>query len=134
MTWRAANESNVASAVLETAHRPAGCPNLAERTVAATDTRKGTSRFPGGPDSQSVYAPNWRMQSESNGHPLSRLTPLSRRASTPMRASSVWRKAMKLRHIAVRRPAVFEAAAARLSALPSNVADGARIELAHSEP
>lgn len=55
--WQAASESNGASKVLETSHRPAGDLWLAERTVAATDTLADTTRFPAGPESHSVYAP-----------------------------------------------------------------------------
>ena len=54
-------DSNHARPVLETSHRPAGDLELAERTVAATDTLADTTRFPAGPESHSVCAPKWRM-------------------------------------------------------------------------
>ena len=53
-------DSNHARPVLETSHRPAGDLELSERTVAATDTLADTTRFPAGPESHSVCAPEWR--------------------------------------------------------------------------
>jgi hypothetical protein len=107
---------------------------LAERTVAATDTLADTSRFPGGPGSQPVYAPK-----VADAVRVERTPPLE--ADTAFKAGEHANARIqimaeggvsKLRSVSP--SSVFEAATGHLPATPSKMADGARIELAHSEP